>query len=242
MPSDDPLIPYFDDTLNDSADLVTHYAAALPTTQANVGWVPTLLPAGDGRSIEPWMQTIMWLCAAMEAWRGERSGWKDFLANHFVKGMPMVWDTAQGGCDGLADIQWLEISANPFGATFAAGFYQTPEAMMQARWFNQVPPWSGTTTCGTFNGMAVGIASDQAHKWVPYVANSQSPPPQQYFDMAIAGQSMGGVIGISLSSTLAKRMIARIAQVGPIKWSTPQAAGVQNNFVQWAIREPPSHS
>jgi hypothetical protein len=242
MPSDDPLIPYFDDTLNDSSDLVTHYAEALPAKQTNVGWVPVLMPSGDGRTIEPWMQTIMWICAAMEAWRGERPGWKDFLANYFVKGNPMVWDTAQGGCDGLADLQWLPVSTNAFGATFADGFYQTPEAMMQARWTSQVPPWSGTTTCGTFNGMARGIQSDQAHQWVPYTADSQSPPPQQYFDMAIAGQSMGGVIGISLSSTLAKRMIARIAQVGPIRWAVAPQSGVQNNFVQWAIREPTSHS
>jgi len=242
MPSNDPLVPLVDDILNDSAAYVAAIPSLVNPLQANMGWVPVGLPSAfNNRSIEPWMHSIMWICASMEAWRNERPEWLAFLQNYFVKQVPAILDTAQGGCDGNADAQWQVVSSTA-GTGFAAGFYQTPLEQLEALYTKE--PWD-STTCGNHTGLLYGIGSAQAAKWVAY-GSAGAPgvplPPQQYYMMARAAQSMGGVLGITLSSNIAKRITARISQVGPVNWSIAPQTSTQTNYVQWAIVEPDSHS
>ncbi len=239
MPPSDPIAPMVDDILEDSAAYVAAMPSFVATQAANRGWVPINLATGNNRSTEPWMNHIMFICAAMEAWRNEYSQWMPFMSDYMNKQFWFI-DSDQGGCEGAADAQYINVSSAA-GTGFNAGFYQTGLEQLES-WFT-AEPWT-SATCGSHTGLLYGIGSAQAAKWISYgAANTPFPlPPQQYYMMARAAHSMAAVLGITSSSNIAKRITARMSQVSPVVWSTAQAASTQNNFVQWAIVEPASHS
>jgi len=234
MQPSDPLYPYIDDCLNDSAAYLDVIQVSYTQAQRNMGWVGIILATGGDDASELWMHSIMFLCAAMEAWRGERPQWGSFLKNYFVKQMPAVLDSAQGGCEAAADSQWFQVS-DTGGANFGADFYQTPLEIWQATYPNE--NWT-SATCTNHTGMLKGLSSGR-NKWVPMVAPA---PADGYWNMARSACAMGGVIGIDLCSQLAVRIATRVSQVGTISYIGTPGTSTVTNYVKWAIYEPETHS
>lgn len=235
MPAADPLNPYINDSLNDSAAWLVNAQASCTTAQQNMGWLPVQLATGGADASEMWMHGIIFVCIAMEAWRGERPGWGAFLKNYFVKQVPQLLDSAQGGCEGAADAQWFQMTDTGASPGFQNDFYQTALAVWQATYPSE--NWT-SATCTNHTGMMNGISSGRT-KWV---ARTPPMPSDGYWNMQRSAMAMGGVIGISLCGSLATRIQTRASQVGPTAYVATPVQSYVTNYVKWAIIQPASHS
>ena len=132
MPDADPMRGFVRDTMDDNARFAAAYPATVnPKLQALGAIYDTAGDEGPGTAgARPFFYSILFLCAAMEAWRGDRPGWRPYMdaLGKYQVGIAAVDAGFYSGLYSMAmqSAPGVENTYPSWGALFAANYSAVP--------------------------------------------------------------------------------------------------------------------